>query len=122
MSLGHASNVRVALLDRELARAGSDGVFLAQPNALLDAWQDAYELPVGKKHYYYNTLHGRAFEAAARQALRLEDGNAHALLASYSAGNWLAQYASPGASFFYADDVGLEKLKDELQLSSSTKG
>ena len=122
VSLGHASNVRAALLDREWALIDSDGIYLSKPSALLDAWRDDYEVPVGKKLRYYTPLHGRAFEEAARKALRLEANEAHAVLASYSAANWLAPYARTGTSFFYADDIGLEKLKDELQLSSASKG
>ena len=122
VSLGHASNVRVALFDREWTLVGSDGISLAKPSALLDAWLDNYEAPAGKKLGYYTPLHGRAFEEAVRKALRWEAGKAHAALASYSAANWLAPYARTGKSFFYADDIGLEKLKNELQLSSASKG
>lgn len=122
VSLGHASNVRVALFDREWTRVSSDGISLAKPSALLDAWRDNYEAPAGEKLRYYIHLHGRAFEEAARKALRLEADKAHAALASYSAANWLAPYARTGTSFFYADDIGLERLKNELQLSSESKG
>ena len=122
VSLGHASNVRVALFDREWTLASSDGISLVKPSALLDAWRDNYEVPAGKKLRYYTHLHGRAFEEAARKALRLEANEAHAALASYSAANWLAPYARTGTSFFYADDIGLEKLKDELQLSLTSMG
>ena len=122
VSLGHASNVRAALLDREWAVTNSDGTSLTKPNALLDAWRDDYEAPAGNKLRYYTPLHGLAFEEAARKALRLGADKAHAALASYSAANWLAPYARTGTSFFYADDIGLEKLKGELQLSSASKG
>ena len=122
VSLGHASNVRAALLDREWAVTDSDGMSLANPSALLDAWRDDYEAPAGKKLRYYTPLHGPAFEEAARKALRLGADSAHAALASYSAADWLAPYARTGTSFFYADDIGRETLKDELQLSSASKG
>jgi len=39
VSLGHVSNVRVALLNREWARVEPGGLSLAQPDALLDAWR-----------------------------------------------------------------------------------
>ena len=122
VSLGHASNVRVALFDREWTLVNFNGISLAKPNTLLDAWRDNYEAPAGKKLGYYTPLHGRAFEEAARKALRLKADKAHAALASYSAANWLAPYARTGTSFFYADEVGLEKLKAELRLSSASKG
>lgn len=122
VSLGHASNVRLALLDREWALADSDGISLVKPGKLLDAWRDAYKMPAEKKLRYYTPLHGGAFEKAARRTLRLEADKAHAVLASYSAANWLAPYGRMSTSFFYADDIGLEQLKDELQLTSATKG
>jgi hypothetical protein len=34
---GHVSNVRNALIDREWAKAGADGLILSEPDALLDA-------------------------------------------------------------------------------------
>ena len=62
VSLGHISNVRLALLDREWAAIGPDGLFLIEPDRLLDAWRDAYEPPAGKRLAFYTTLHGSAFE------------------------------------------------------------
>ena len=122
ISLGHASNVRVALLNRGWTSSNLGGISLAKPGAILDTWRDNYEAPAGEKLRYYTPLHGRAFEEAVRKALRLETNEAHAALASYSAANWLAPYARTGTSFFYADDIGLEKLKGELRLSSTSKG
>ncbi len=122
VSLGHVSNVRAALLDREWAQADSNGMFLAEPDALLDAWQDDYEPPAGKRLRFYTPLHGSSFDEAVRRLLRAGTDKAHALLASFSAANWLAPYARTGSHFFYADDLGLERLKEELRLSSTTKG
>ena len=122
ISLGHASNVRVALLNRGWTSSNLGGISLAKPGAILDTWRDNYEAPEGEKLRYYTPLHGRAFEEAVRSALRLEADKVHAVLASYSAANWLAPYARTGISFFYADDIGLEKLKDELRLTLTSIG
>lgn len=37
VSLGHVSNVRAGLLDREWAQVSDEGLFLSEPDALLDA-------------------------------------------------------------------------------------
>jgi len=126
VSLGHISNVSTALRDREWARVTPDGVSLAEPDALLDAWRDAYEPPAGQRLGFYTTLHGSAFEDAARQALAAANGNGkgngQALFASFSAAQWLAPYARTGSQYFYADDAGLEALRHELKLSTTSKG
>lgn len=42
VSLGHVSNVRSGLLDREWAQVSHQGLFLSAPDRLLDAWREAY--------------------------------------------------------------------------------
>jgi hypothetical protein len=122
VSLGHIHNVRVGLLDREWARIEPSGLLLSQPNALLDAWRDAYEPPAGDRLAFYTTLHGIAFDAAARQALSVVDKHGKAMFASFSAAQWLAPYARVGTHFFYADPAGLDQLQQQLALSSPIKG
>lgn len=120
-SIGHVSNVRTALLDREWAMASPDGMSLTDPNALLDAWRDAYEPPAGERLRFYTTLHGRALEEAANNAVGVgRDGRA--TYASFSAAHWLAPYGRISTQFFYADSAGLEKLRVALKLSAATKG
>lgn len=122
VSLGHASNVRAALLDKEWAAVGPDGLSLTEPDALLDAWQETYEPPAGRRLGFYTTLHGSALEAAARPALGAANERGAAMLASFSAARWLAPFARTGTEFFYADEVGLDVLQRELKLSSAAKG
>jgi hypothetical protein len=122
VSLGHVSNVRAALLDREWARADVDGVFLTAPDPLLDAWRDAYEPPAGKRLGFYTTLHANAFEQAVRKALGITNKDGGAMFASFSAAQWLAPYARVGSQFFYADEGGLHRLQHALKLSSTPKG
>ncbi|MBF0393599.1 MAG: hypothetical protein HQL38_13050 [Alphaproteobacteria bacterium] len=122
ISLGHVSNVRTALRDREWARVEPEGLTIAEPNALLDAWRDAYEPPAGKRLGFYTTLHGGAFEGAARQALASANSSGHALFASFSAAQWLAPYGRTGSQFFYADEAGLDALRKALKLSTTSKG
>ncbi|MGJ5813321.1 type IV toxin-antitoxin system AbiEi family antitoxin [Paludibaculum fermentans] len=122
VSLGHASNVGSGLLDREWADRSAQGLFLAKPNELLDAWRDAYEAPPGKRLSFYTILHGKLFEEAARATLRTPALNARAVFASFSAAQWLAPYGRTGMQYFYADEAGLERLKTALQLSISGRG
>lgn len=121
VSLGHVSNVRTILLDREWAQATSDGVFLSDPEALLDAWVETYEPPSGEQKRFYTTLHGSALENAARNVLGHGNG-VHALFSSFSAAQWLAPYARISTHYFYADSEGLENLTKALQLTPTSKG
>lgn len=122
VSLGHVSNVRTGLLDREWAQVSVQGLFLSEPDALLDAWRDEYEVPEGNHLTFYTILHGSAFEQAAREVLGVSPGKGKAVFASFSAANWLAPFGRTGMQYFYADNAGLERLKERLKLSRSSKG
>ena len=122
VSLGHVSNVRSSLLDREWGQVSDKGLFICEPDALLNAWRDAYEPPAGKRMSFYTTLHGSSFEEAARQALHAEPENGQAVFASFSAAHWLAPYGRTGMQYFYADNAGLERLQVGLKLSPASKG
>lgn len=122
VSLGHVSNVRAALIDREWARASDDGLALAAPAALLDAWRDSYTAPPGERLRFYTPLHGSALEDAARAALRTESSPGHAAFASFSAAQWIAPYGRTGTHYFFADREGLRKLQTALKLVSAPKG
>jgi hypothetical protein len=122
VSLGHVSNVRTALLDREWARVSPEGLSLSEPDKLLDAWRGAYEPPQGRRVRFYTTLHGSPFEEASLKALRPTDNGGQAVLGSFSAARWLAPYARFSTQYFYADDIGLDRLQELLKLSSASKG
>lgn len=123
VSVGHVSNVRSSLLDREWAEVSEEGLRLSKPDALLDEWAAAYRPPAGKRMGFYTTLHGGALDEAARQVLHAGgDDEAQAVFASYSAAQWLAPYARTGTHYFYADAKGLERLRAALGLSAVVKG
>jgi len=122
VSLGHVSNVRVGLLDREWAHVSDKGLYLSEPDALLDEWRDAYEPPVGQRMSFYTTLHGSSFEEAARRVMSSMHEAGLLAMASFSAAHWLAPYGRTGTQYFYADDAGLKKLRSGLKLSSASKG
>ncbi|MGN8135218.1 hypothetical protein ACTJLC_10875 [Paraburkholderia sp. 22099] len=122
VSLGHVSNVRAGLIDREWARASEDGLVLTEPDALLDAWRESYTAPPGERLRFYTPLHGSALEDSARSVLRADNSPGRATFASFSAAQWLSPYARTGSHYFFADDEGLRKLKSALQLTPSSKG
>lgn len=122
VSLGHVSNVRNGLIDREWASASDDGLVLSAPDALLDAWRDSYTPPAGERLRFYTPLHGSALEGAARNTLGTQDGQGHAAFASFSAAQWLAPYGRTGTHYFFADEDGLHKLQVALKLSTVSKG
>jgi hypothetical protein len=122
VSLGHVSNVRTELVDREWAEITDDGLRLSQPDRLLDAWREAYEPPAGERMSFYTTLHGQSFEASARGTLNAGPDAAIAVYASFSAAHWLAPYGRVATQYFYADSTGLQHLRDALKLSPVASG
>ncbi|EWY39554.1 hypothetical protein N825_05495 [Skermanella stibiiresistens SB22] len=122
VSLGHVSNIRAALLDREWAAVQPDGLLLNAPDALLDAWRDAYEPLSGERLGFYTTLHGKAFEDAARRAFEACGDDGSLMFASFSAATWLAPYARAGSQFLLADGAGLDRLREFLKLAPASKG
>jgi hypothetical protein len=122
VSLGHVSNVRAGLLDREWANVSEDGLFLSAPDELLNAWRENYTAPAGERMRFYTPLHGSTLEEAARSALGDQGNPGHAAFASFSAAHWLAPYGRTGMHYFFADPIGLGRLQSALKLSPSTKG
>jgi hypothetical protein len=122
VSLGHVSNVRVALLNREWAQVLPEGLSLSAPDLLLNDWRDSYEPPAGRHLRFYTARHGSDFDAAARKALRVAEQDGRAMFASFSAAHWLAPYGRTATHHFYADDAGLARLQEALALSSVSKG
>lgn len=122
VSLGHVSNVRTGLIDREWARTSAGGLLLSEPDALLDAWRDSYTAPAGERMRFYTPLHGTALEDAARSALGAHGGPGHAVFASFSAARWLAPYGRTGTHYFFANHEGLQKLQAALKFTPAAKG
>lgn len=121
-SVGHVSNVRKSLLDRGWAEVSDDGVFLSNPDGLLDAWRTDYTPPTGERQTFYTTLHGTAFEDAFRHSGSAPAVGGRAILSSFSAANWLAPYARTGTHYFYADKEGVDRLRKHLNLTAATRG
>lgn len=122
VSLGHVSNVRTELVDREWAEVTDNGLRLARPDDLLDAWREVYEAPKGERLTFYTTLHGTLLESAAREVLNVDSNAPRSVFASFSAAQWLAPYGRVSTQYFYADDAGAKCLHDSLKLSPATAG
>jgi hypothetical protein len=122
VSLGHVSNVRHALIDREWARSDPDGLVLTRPDALLDSWRAVYKRPEGRQLPFYTTLHGSALQQRLPEILAQANRKGNAMLASFSAAQWLAPYARTHTNHFYVDAQGLSILKEGLALTSPSRG
>lgn len=119
-SFGQVSNVRKALLEREWAEARPDGLILRRADALLDAWRNVYEKRGVNRTRYYTILHGDELERQIKTALN--GAEEHALLASFSAAQWLAPFARYPSQVFYADETGESILREWLKLEPVNKG
>lgn len=122
VSLGHVSNVRTALIDREFARVDRDGLILTDPDALLDAWRESYSRPAGDQLAFYTILHGSSLQQRLPEILREANEEGAAILASFSAAQWIAPYARINTNHFYADGKGLSVLQERLALTSPSLG
>ena len=122
VSLGHVSNVRTALLDREWAEVVSEGLHLTFPDALLDAWKVSYQPPVEREFRFYTTLHGKSLDTSIRDAFESMPKGVRTALASFSAANWIAPYARTTTQFLYAEKRGLDHIQSRMKLSSTAKG
>ena len=122
VSLGQVSNLRRRLLDEEWAVLEKDGLRLSKPRELLEAWSKAYRPDVESGESFYTLLHGESLDQAVRTALADASQGQHAVLASYSAGRWLAPFARTATLYLYADQKGEAILREHLKLESSGKG
>ncbi len=122
VSFGHVSNVRHALIDREWAHSDREGLILTNPDALLDSWRAAYDKPPGRQLLFYTTLHGRALQQRLPHVFEEANRKGEAMLASFSAAQWLAPYARTSTSYFYANDKALSVLRERLELSTPARG
>jgi hypothetical protein len=122
VSVGHASNVRASLLDREWAAKSKKGVSLTEPNALLDEWRDSYEPPIGEVLHLYTVLHGSQFEDAMKVFFEQSSLTHSAALASFSAAQWLAPYGRTGTHYVYTEQAQLDSLRLALKAEPASKG
>ncbi len=121
-SLGHVSNVRKALLDREWIEIRDEGLVLVRPDALLKSWRENYRQPTGHHISGYTILHGDQLRTRLSESLSPGRQPPRAVCASNSAAQWFAPYIRGGTHRFYADEPGAQILKETLQLTHTARG
>ena len=121
-SLGHVSNVRKALLDREWVEIRKIGLVLIRPDALLKSWRENYRQPTGQHINGYTTFHGDQLHDRLKGHLNPDRNSPRAICASNSAAQWIAPYVRGGAHSFYVDEPGVRALKETLHLTHAAKG
>lgn len=120
-SVGHVSEVGQALREREWAAQSKNGLYLTDPDGLLDAWSQEYEQPEGERVNLYTHLHGSALINAIEK-LMANYPEPKIVFGSYTAADWLAPYARTGKTYLYADEHGLGALQQHLELQQPLKG
>ncbi len=121
-SLGHVSNVRQALLNREWIEIRDDGLVLVQPDALLKSWRENYRQPAGRHVSGYTSLHGDQLRNRLSGSLNPGPQPPRAICALNSAAQWIAPYVRGGTQSFYADEPGVQMLQETLQLTHAAQG
>ncbi len=133
ISLGHASNVRRALLDMEWATAVAAGLRLSRPQELLEAWGQVWKLRRPDRTGFHTVLHGKELDQALRAAMRdlrgAPDGKplllapgGDFLLASFSAAEQVAPFVRVPTLYFYATNRAFTVLRPRLGLEPARKG
>ena len=121
-SLGHVSNIRKALVNREWVEIRDDGLILAQPDALLKSWRENYRQPAGHRFSGYTVLHGDQLRNRLSGSLNPGSQPPRAICASTSAAEWIAPYVRGGTLSFYTDEPGARMLQEALQLTHAAQG
>ena len=121
-SLGHVSNVRKALLEREWIEKRDSGIILVQPDALLRTWRENYRQPAGQHLSRYTLYHGDQLTKRLSGKLNSESQFPRAIFASNSAAQWIAPFSRDSTLSFYADEPGARMLEDTLKLTHAAKG
>lgn len=133
ISLGHASNVRRALLDMEWATVDAAGMRLSRPRELLEAWGQAWKLRRPVREGFHTLLHGKSLDEALRSALRelrgAPEGEARPirpgagfLLSSFSAAEHVAPFVRVPSLYLYATHRAFTVLRAALGLEPTRKG
>ena len=122
VSLGQVSNVRKSLLDREWAEEVDAGLRVKRSREILEAWRQAAAPRRASRSRFYCLMHGESLTSAIRDALAEAGNGRHAVLASFSAGSWIAPYARVSRHYFNADWEGESILSRRLKLEPALKG
>ncbi len=121
-SLGHVSNVRKALLEREWIEKRDSGIILVQPDALMKTWRENYRQPACQRIDRYTLYHGDQLTKRLSGKLNAEPQFPRVIFASNSAAQWIAPFSRDGTLSFYADESGARLLEETLKLTHAAKG
>ena len=122
VSLGHVSNVRKVLLEREWIAERNKGIALIDPDGLLDVWRENYRNPSADLTSGYTHLHGTSLIDRLRHVLSAKQDNGRAIGAFQTAAQWIAPFERETMHHFYADPVGARKLQNTLEFTPAVKG
>jgi len=122
VSLGHVSNVRTRLIDLEWGESTARGMVLTAPDTLLDAWQHAPAMPMGRTERFRSALRGVTLDRALRKVLSDRHASGTVLVASFSAAQVLLGDTGTALPTWHlvADAAGLARLQSALQLQATT--
>ena len=121
-SLGHVSNVRKALLEREWAEEQDEGVVLTKPMQIIETWRENYRRPAGHRRAGHTHFHGSKLDDRVREALSVHEHGPRAVCSLHSAAKWISPFVRDATNTFYADEEGAEYLSHTLRLSPTSKG
>ncbi|MXW54193.1 MAG: hypothetical protein F4Z66_09510 [Gammaproteobacteria bacterium] len=113
ISLGLASNVRRGLLSREWAQETHEGIVLAAPDLVLDAWNESYS-PNLEEISLYTTLHGKSLESSIRRLFSDQSTCGKVMYGSFTAARWIAPYGRTSTEFLYATPSVLDFIQETL--------
>ena len=119
VSLGQVAKVKSALLERELAVAGDDGLILTAPRDVLTEWADNFRYVRPDIHDYYSLAGVSEIESSLVSACRA-DGLTWALT-SFSAAARLAPQVRYLRATAYVDG-DMERVVSRLKLKEVTSG
>ena len=123
-SIGHVSNIRNALMENEWIEKNDRGVALSQPDMLLQTWRENYRQPRGEFLHGYTYLREGELEQTLNDLFEdlLQEECPPLVYARNSASQYFAPFLRGTRRFFYANDLGVRLLEDELDLSYVDRG
>ena len=119
VSIGLVAAVRKALLDREWAIEGSDGLTLSRPQALLEEWSSSYTYRRNEISEYYSLQDLPALERDLGSFCR--DAGIAFALTMFSGASRVAPHTRFNRLFAYVDDR-LEEIRNRFELRPVDSG
>lgn len=123
VSLGHVSNVRKQLVDREWVSEEEGGIVLSEPAEVLNSWRESYQDPSIKLVRTYSHLSQDELTKRVAQSLTVSEQEHPGLILSHnSAAQWIAPFVRDGLVTFYSKIDNYEQVKSQLNLTEVHKG